>query len=246
MNKTNHRSDKISKVLAATATIIFMTSGFSACKKEDVNPSSDIKSGCKIVTAVVQASQPDTIRYTYNADGKVSSIIGDTTTTIFTYSGNTTIVRRFGTKAGLLGKTTITSNAAGLATNVKREFDPAGSVWTNVVYEYSGEELAIATTTDSNGGNAIITYYTWVNHNVVKETTGATSSSYDYYTDKPSQNGDYFSFINLVQGYEFIRVKNLLKTGSGFGFTYSFENDGKISSFTVNGVVTLKYEYDCN
>jgi hypothetical protein len=227
---------KQAKYFVVILTVLFFQ---TACKKEGGK-----KPECRIIN-VIQSSPLDTLFISYSDDGTIKNTVIDTITTIYTYSGNTTIVRRFGT-SGLLGKTTITNNEAGLAINVRAELNAAGTVWTNNVYEYNGDEVTISTSTDSNGGSPIVSFYTWQDHNMVKITRGTTVYPYEYFTDKLSAKGDYFSLSQLLQGYKVFKTKNLLKSGDGFSFTYEPGSDGNISSFTINNALTLKSFFECS
>ena len=70
----------------------------------------------------------------------------------------------------------------------------------------------------------------------------------NYYMDKPKQTGDYLSVVQLFDGYEIIRNKNLLKTYSQVNLVYNFNPDGNISSVGAapDNQFFFEYEYDCN
>jgi hypothetical protein len=66
--------------------------------------------------------------------------------------------------------------------------------------------------------------------------------------DKPTQTGDYLSIVQLLNGYETLRTKNLLKTYSQVNFVYNFRPDGNISSVVTdtNNQIFFEYDYECN
>jgi hypothetical protein len=147
----------------------------------------------------------------------------------------------------------ITNNAAGLATNVKTEFNGSGSNWDNQAFEYSGNELIKGTFTNSSGTTPSINLVTWDDGNMKDVSSGGTISTIDYYFDKPSQDGDYLVLSQLVQGYQIYRSKNLIKsilTGNIINsFTYTFDADGKITSVTSTAgatPTTLNFQYQCD
>lgn len=227
-----------------------MAAFFTGCKKDK---DKENKPTCRIIT-VTPTPAADAINISYNSDGKVSSVINGTTVSTTAYSGNTAINTTM-TGSVFNSKRIITMNAAGLATNVRTEFDehvPATS-WTNLAFEYSGEELLKSTSTSSTGGVPSIILYTWSNHNMTAAGTGPSGATLDYYTDKNRQEGDYLLLSQAVQGYEIYRSKNLIKSvleGSNItSFEYTFDSDGKISSVTATSgatVTVLNYQYQCN
>lgn len=233
---------KTLKSLFALILLAAILGGISSCNKVV-----DKKGICRISTATVSPAG-SMYRFTYNFDGTVSRIDFAKTSAIFNYSGNLTTVFFLDSLGVITGKNIITRNADGLATQVRNEFDATGTFWRNTIYEYNGKEVARSILTSSDNGNTVISTYTWANQNMVASTTGVTTNTYEYYLDKPRQEGDYISLTQLIQGYEVFFTKNLLKSGSGFNFNYNFRSDGKISSlmYTVGNVIsTIDYEYIC-
>jgi hypothetical protein len=229
------------KILAA-AVLILAIGTFNGCKK-----SNDKKPDCKI-SALSSPASTDRNTLSYDASGKLSRLISGGSFTSYSYSGSTTTVTTLDS-GKFSSKTTIFSNDAGLAINVRTESDEAGTIWNNGFYEYNGEELVKSTGTSSSGGPAVITTYTWNNHNMVSSTTDTTTTVYGYYTDKPRQTGDYFLLVQLIQGYEIVRNKNLLKSVSTSTLSYDFGSDGKITTLSVisgNSTTFLDYDYLCN
>ena len=228
--------------ISAAVVLILAIGTFNSCKKNN-----DKKPDCKISAL---SSPTSTARNTlsYDANGKLSRLISGGSFTSYSYSGSTTIVTTLDS-GKFSSRTTISSNDAGLAINVRTESDETGTTWNNGFYEYNGEELIKSTSTSSVGGPPVITTYTWNNHNMVSSTTDTTTTVYGYYTDKPRQIGDYFLLVQMIQGYEIVRNKNLLKSVATSTLAYDFGADGKITTLSVisgNSTTFLDYEYQCN
>ncbi|MBS1597887.1 MAG: hypothetical protein JST75_06660 [Bacteroidetes bacterium] len=227
----------------ATAIFILSFATFNACKKNN-----DKKPDCKINSITSPNSPGQQNTFSYDANGKLSRFISAGNFTSYSYSGNTTTVTALDS-GKFSSRTTIVSNDAGLAIDVRTEGDEAGTQWTNGYYEYNGDELIKSTTTSSGGGAAVVTTYTWSNHNMVSSLTDTTTTIFGYYTDKPVQNGDYFRLVQLIQGYEIVRNKNLLKSVSGSILAYDFGKDGNISTLSVTSGTSstfLDFGYQCN
>jgi hypothetical protein len=225
---------------------VIITSAFASCKKD--NPPKPI---CRIITVTPSGGGTSLYNLSYNSDGKLSTSSYSSNTTTFSYIGNTIIQTT--TNGGTFGsKKTITLNANGLASNVKTENNVAGTVWDNTLYEYSGTELIKSTGTNSAGDPASISTFAWSGGNLVGITSGSSTSTITYYTDKPAQTGDYLSLLQLLFGFDIYRVKNAIKTSvsgsSTTSYSYVFDTDGKITSVSVTGnsTTTLTYQYQCN
>lgn len=218
------------------------TAAFASCKKDDAP-----KPDCRIITVTqVPAGMNSTSNLTYNSDGKLSVVTTGNETTVYVYSGSIIIANS--TISGIFNsKKTITLNANGLVSNVRTEQDETGAKWDNYVIEYNGTEILKDTYTTSEGGAPSIETYTWSGGNLVTITAGSTTTTLEYYTDKPSQTGDYFKYTQLTTGYEILRAKNALKAisnGSDItNFDYSFDTDGKIISMILTGASTVNYNY---
>jgi len=237
---------KTFKILISTVLILGMTGSFSGCKK---NNDTVKKQSFRFLTETIVATGP-TIRFSYNSDGKVSRIVTNNgVVQAYTYDGNITTIVTLDSIV-FSSRTIITNNAAGLATNVRIEQDDAGTIWSNTKYEYNGEELAKSTNSNSSGGTPTITTYSWSNGNLASETTGSSTITYDYYTNKPWQIGDYWSFAQSIEGFEIVRNKNLLKSFSNnISLSYDFGLDGNITSLKFSrgsSITFIDYEYECH
>jgi hypothetical protein len=231
--------------------LIIMAAIFSAiiasCKKDETP-----KQTCRIITATRDISgMNSTFNLTYNSEGKLSSVTEGKKTSVYVYGGNTVIVNT--TSDGLFySKRIITLNTNGLASNSRTENDITGADWDNSSYEYNGTEILKTTYTVSAGGAPTIETYKWNGGNIVSLTSGSTTYTLEYFTDKPSQPGDYFYFTELISGYYILKAKNALKsiiTGADItNFDYNFDADGKITSFICTGgsSYTQTYQYQCN
>jgi hypothetical protein len=228
------------KLIALTIVLAF-TCILVQCKKDN-----EKKPTCNLIT-VTTSPNGTTLHLTFNADGKL--IRSESTNSVLTYeysAGSVTIVTfNSGT---FHSKTIATLNSDGLATNVRKEDDTTGTIWTNTVYEYNGQELSKSTVTTSTVGQPVVSTYTWANQNLVNSNVDGGSQSFGYYTNKPRQTGDYFLLVQQLQGYETFRNKNLLKTIDAVTLNYQFGTDGRINSLSAIAGATetfITYEYLC-
>jgi hypothetical protein len=226
---------------------VLITVALASCKKDDA-----IKTSCKIITAIqVPAGLSSTYSFTYNSEGKLSTIKDDKLTSVIVYGGNTIVVNTTSAGGFFHSKKIITLNTNGFASNCKTENDLTGDKWENDTFEYNGAELIKATSTTSDGGVPYIETYTWSGGNIVSITSGSTISTLEYFKDKPSQDGDILNFNQLTAGYNIVKVKNILKSVSAgseiTNFEYKFDADGKIASFVGIGssTYTQTYQYQC-
>ena len=235
------------KIIITGCLILIISGTFSACKK-----SNDKKPACSIIAASIP-SVGTLFNFLYNSNGKLTRISADRNFTTFDYPTDNTIIATTVDSGRFQSKKIINVNAAGLATNVRIENNVAGTEFTNDSFEYNGEELTRSTSTSSFDATSRITTFTWFNGNMVTITSGGTIiESREYFTDKPRQIGDFFSFNQFVQGFETVRTKNLVKftsQSSGINFTYEFGADNNISSVKAalsNGVSAFQdYQYEC-
>ncbi len=214
-----------------------------SCKK-DAPPS---KPDCKIVALISGGSA---LAFTYDAEGRLSSKIGATATDKFAYNGNTIIITS--TTGSVINTiTTVILNANGLASNVSVS-DATGANLSNTGYEYNGAEVSKATSTSASGGDPGIITFNWSGGNLTSFQSGSNITILGYSTNLPSQDGDFWHNLNLQQGYEVFRTKNVVTSVESGGTistnSFVFDADSKITEVNAisNGVVfTINYEYDC-
>jgi hypothetical protein len=232
---------RFSKLFISSTLILALTGIYTSCKKNN-----DKKANCRIASLITNPGA-NVYTFLYNNESKlIRTALGNSVIT-YDYSGNTTTIINLDS-GKFLNKSIVTNNADGLAINVRTESNSAGTDWNNTFYEYTGVELARSTFTSSAGGSAVTTY-TWVNQNLVAAKTDTTTSTLEYYPDKPRQAGDFLSLIQTVQGYEIYRNKNLIKMFQGTNLNYIFGADGKINSLEAASPAStaiLDYQYQCN
>lgn len=217
----------------------------SSCKKEK----DTIKETCKIIT--VTPNSGNAFNFTYNSSGQIETVTTGNTVTVFSYSGNiilanTTVNGAFSTKK------TITLNTNGFAATVKTETNANGSAWYKDTYDYNGTEIIKDTYTNSQNVVPEVTTVAWSGGNIISITQNSTTTTVEYYMDKPSQQGDYFQLNQIIQGYKVYTTKNAIKSaltnGNISSFDYTYEQ-GKIVAFKFNANGTLinyNYQYQCN
>jgi len=221
---------------------------FVSCKKNDVarHPV------CNITT--VNAGTGDPFNISYNSEGKIASVTQGTISKNFQFSGNTLVINETNS-GGFANKYIVTLNEFGLATNVKNEETADGTDWNNLQFEYNGKEVVKQTSTTSAGGATDITTITWTNGNPTSIAHGGNASTIEYYADKPSQAGDYWNLIQLINnGFYFIASKNAMKSlvagGVRTNLFYTSDADGKFTGVIVDDgtppVSTYTYQYQCN
>jgi len=200
-----------------------------------------------MITATISGTTTP-YHFIYNSKGQLSRVVAGSALIAYDYAGDSTIVTREDS-GRFQSRAVVMVNSSGLATNVKTYTGASATDWDNTTYEYNGEELKRSTYTSSTGGNPSVTTYTWSNHNLVSQISGTDTARFEYYTDKPIQDGDYFDFTNRIQGYEFVRNKNLLKIIYGQVFTYDFGQNGNITTLELtsgNTKAFIDYEYECH
>jgi hypothetical protein len=231
---------KTQKTLFFAACGIIIALSVTSCKKNIE------KKDCRI-SVFAGTGANDTVLY--NNEGKISSIVNGLSRINYSYADNKVTGTAFDATGAFSYKTMATLNSAGLITNLRTEYNASGTQWGNIVYEYNGEELSQSTNTSSTGGTPSITTYRWLNHNIVSETTGANTTPWTFYTDKPRKDGDYLWLLKINYGGDILRTANLLKSFGTTNFSYEFDSDGKISSMGVSdggSSQTITYEYTCN
>jgi hypothetical protein len=236
------------KKISSLSLALISFLAFAGCKK-DTTPA---KTNCKINEIVFSLSDG---KVAYNPDGKIKSIsYGSNGSLIsYAYSSDSIVITVDNERAYVY-----TLNADGRPKNLVME-----SYAQNCSYQYSDGELSRAIVT-SSAGNSDYYSFTWKNGNIASVTDPFNNTTtFDYYTDKSYQPGDYFYFFaldKLVEArtpYPYLLDiqlnKNLLKSFIQGGMvttpvTYNFDAEGKITSMNriISGLSTLTYyKYDC-
>lgn len=227
------------------ATLITIGIG---CKKDK-----NEKPVCRINRLITPAGKE--IKITYNAEGKYAKIEnGETeTTNIPAYIPGSIIYTITNSSTGtLMRKIAIALNNSGMASSLKEEqYNSAGisTSLTSTVYEYNGTELMRRAVTISGRSIPNINTYSWTNGNLTSSRDDITTADFEYYSDKPIQQGDWLSIVGLTNiGFDYtmvIKNKNLIKNLSGNPIAYSFDAEGKINAIYENGNLLYNIEYEC-
>jgi hypothetical protein len=230
------------KFLTAALIIIVISGTLNGCKKNN-----DKIAACELSSIIpVPAGSP--YYFSYNSENKLIRVIQGNTTLTFDYTDHTITTTSLDS-GKFFSKTIATLNADGLALNVRVSYDVTDSTWYNTVYEYNGVELSRSIATSSTSDSPVVSTYAWSDQNMITITSGSTTTVLDYYTDKPRQGGDLLYLIQILQGYEIYRTKNLIKYISGTNLVYEFGPEGRINSVTsstANMSSILSYQYQCN
>ena len=105
---------------------------------------------------------------------------------------------------------------------------------------------------NSVGSAPEVTTLTWGGGNVTAITSGGSTQSLEYFTDKTARAGDYLQLSQLQGGYQILRNKNMVKSvlqgTSILNFDYTYDEDGKTTSVKITGSAsdTFTYQYQCN
>jgi hypothetical protein len=207
---------------------------FWGCKKDsDEEPPAPI---CKVQT-ITQSSV--VLSFLYDSSKRVSRVAySDGTLEEYTYKGDTT--RILVTEGGAFEqRKIITNNALGMATQVRLEENQAGTSGTIINFQYNGTELIQEIQKPIGSASTTVTIYTWRAGNLTEIRSDTTVALLDYYTNKPSQPGNYLEVVNLSEGYTTIKTKNLLKSVTQSGvtvtITYIFDKDNNIAKAEFTG-----------
>jgi hypothetical protein len=217
--------------------IVLLADILAGCKKNH-----DKQLSCRLTA--LHAPSGLTTFLSYNNEGKLVLEESGKSINTYTYEGATTTITTYDT--GIFSrKMIVLNNTLGLAANVRTEYDPNGTNWSNTYNEYDGDLVKRSITTfPSNPPDT--TTYLWTDHNMVGQVRDGDTTRFEYYTDKPRQDGDYLYLSQFVSGYEVYRTKNLFKGYMGATFIYDFTSDGKIASLQVPGIGTVyTCEYQC-
>lgn len=247
--RLNRRNAFISDNVKSMTIIVMIASLISACRKGD-NKGLDASSNavCKI-SRIIEHGTGDTIIITYDNLGRIISFSGTTSTSIYSYSTNKTVINKM-VDGDFFSRTTFNLNKEGLPTNARTEYDQTGSQWVNIVYEYQGNELSKSTTTSSDGNAPVQAKYTWSNGDMISVSDGNEVTAFDYDISQPHRNGDYLSALQLLSsGLDIIKPKHLVTSMDGIQFSYSFSSEKNILSLsTQTGNASFKiydYSYQC-
>ncbi len=200
------------------------------------------------------------VNLAYNSAGKISLFQPGPISEYYSYNGNSFHVRVFlgdsSTSGSLLADLLCNSDQQGNLLNaVSTSYDSLGnpilsdqSVYT---FTYDGHGQLIQNTDNETGLGTTQINYIWQNGNITGIIQNGDTATLDYY-DKPSAQGDYFWVAGLNPlTYGNIHVRNLLKSitdaGASDYFTYTFDGQGKITGFSVSGVVNSEdtYTWQC-
>jgi YD repeat-containing protein len=222
-----------------------------SCKKKNEETPTGLS--CRIITAL---DGPNTYHFTYDSEGKLSSLHTVPTKQKFTYTYEGNITNMLVEIDGkFLAKFIITNNSQGFTTNIRRLANEAGTVWNNQSMEYNGTQLAKILYSTSNASSPVFAVnYTWKDGNIASQESGGSVIEYEYYTDKPAVAGEWRKYGELVEGNHLFANKNCTKSikngGEVTSFTYEFDDAGKILKMTTtepgNAVSSVQYEYSCN
>jgi hypothetical protein len=207
---------------------------------------------CQIITVTDQSgSSTTTYNITYNNAGQISTeqyaISGTNYNRVFTYIGSTEMIS---TSDGTSIVTdSITLNSDGL---IATDYNTNGTNVTVTTNTYSGTELQKQVEV-LNGGTPSTTTFTWTNGDVTSGSTSSGNSTYTYNT-KASENGDYWSIVQLINyGSPFVKTAHQLigyQVGTSVeNVNYTYDNTGKITEVTGttgSNVENISYQYSCH
>jgi hypothetical protein len=244
---------KTQKTIIILFFVLTFTSTINSCTKEG-----DKTASCRIVTVSQSGPGPGTIQnLTYNNDGKISTLSATTGSSVinkvFNYSGNTIIVYSTNGSGAFNSRDSITLDSKGRPLNIRQYFNQAGTNWYNLNLEYNGDDLLRVQQSGPTGGTTFLATYS--NGNMVSLQSASSTVTFEYYTDKKIQPGDFLDVTSLVQyGVRVYPQKNLIKTidyggGNISNFSYEMNSDGLISKATgttASDVTTLTYQYKCD
>jgi len=192
----------------------------------------------------------------YNNDGTVSyKSPGGQLKTIH-YPGDITIM---GEAGDVWYKKIFTLNEAGMLTDERTEYTADGTDWSDMSFEYQNSVQLIRSITTTPHQLPSENKYTWSGANLqssVYQGPGEATEVFDYFMNKPSAPGDYFTHQNIVvgNGFRIFVSKNLPKSSGSSGylssFGYVYDNKGKIISMTISNQpgpsLTVNYDYLCD
>ncbi len=211
----------------------------TSCKKDKTN-----EQQCKVLTVTTDVGN---YVFTYDANGRYSTITRGTKVVNYEYSGSTVIINST-YNGSFFHKITATMNDYNMPVNIRLEKNTAGTEWNNYFMEYNGEQLTRRTDTYHDGSAARVVNYTWVNGNMVTATTNSgTTTTITYNESKATQTADFLSISGLLSddGFTMIKNRNLVSSFNGMPVTYTFDVNNKITSANIGTAATYNYQYTC-
>jgi hypothetical protein len=248
---------KTSKTISAFFAAAILLAPFISCKK--IICEKEVK--CRIVTISDETPTRNILHaITYNNEGKIASLTSSGNPGIkklFTYTGNTLMVKASNAAGQFSGRDSVTFDSRGRVINVRLFFTGNGANWINHKYEYNGDELLRLHQTSSTIPDIETFEATYVNGNMVRLGSPFAAYTFEYYLDKKAQDGDFLNIDGIAQfGVSLYPHKNLVKSVNIGGpisnlITYEFNADGLISKYTATGgdgdqTSTRSYQYECN
>lgn len=232
---------KTNIVIVIIATLLINTS----CKKETGK-----KESCRITKLTYNGALVYDIKYGDNE--KISSIetMPGNEKSSYKYEKDKTTIT-YTTNNNFDYRMIVTTNKNGFATNVRMEFDQAGTKWVNQAFTFDGNKVMKNDATEHNGGSATVNY-TWANGNISALAEENDIIDYTYYTDQKFQPGEWRDIQQLLAGYKIYEYKNLLESqvsgGKTTNYTYLFDDKGRIAqakSTSTSVTYTFDIEYEC-
>jgi len=244
--------------------LLFCLAGAFGCKKSNSHASNACRIAVSYDTLFLPGGNETSLtRIFYDNDGRVAytqfNTLNDSSTRVFIYNDSSVVI----TPTNSLSPTdTIVMNGKGMPVQIKQTYT-SNDYYDLSAYSYDAAGLlqsifyTQASTSGANLRTATNTYK-FVNGDCISSTysdgTGSSTTNYTYYTDRPTQDGDYQSFQSIANyGAVIIRNKHLLRSSQGgtyvSDYNYTFDNTGKITTATYrynNQVFRNTYEYDCS
>ena len=244
--------------------LLFCLACAFGCKKSTTHTSNACRIAVNYDTLLLPAGNETAItRIFYDNDGRVAytqfKTLNDSSTRVFIYKDSAVVITPTNPNSPY---DTVIMNDKGMPVRIKREYasndyydlstysyDAAGVLQSNFMTQASTSGANLRTATNT---------YTFVNGDCVSSTytdaNGTSTTHYTYYTDKPTQDGDYQSFQSIASyGTVVVRNKHLLRSAQSGSYVsdynYTFDNTGKIATATYrynNQVFRNTYEYDCS
>jgi len=221
----------------------------AACKKHDPPPPTP--PAC-LISQVSYTGTPINIgptKFTYDEQGRLARTVeSDTIITTLTRAGDS-VVTNTSVPRGFVSRVVFYNNKDGLTTKTHVTYNPEGTVWYDISYEYVGQELRRSHFVAFSRPDTLVTNFTWSGGNMISSTSDSAKEDFEYYTDQPRQQGDAQFFDQFTSGFEIVRTKNLIKSRHGISYTYQFRPDGKITTVTAKDtaadIFISHYDYDC-